>query len=581
MRPFARVAGVLTLAAALSGTAVGALPLTADAVSAPEAGRQFSVLGVAGVPVGDLIAAVTAAGGQVEGSNAAIGLVTARAGGEGFTARAARSAGVQLVAPVTVVGRVPTLLPGVVPDLRDAERGARTDASATPYAAGKVTTAARPVGPPGDPLDVHLWGLTAINAGAARQKEPGDKRVLVGVIDTGVDGTHPDIAPNFDGRLSRNFVTDIPKDTLGQVLDGPCEVATCKDPADVDDNGHGTHVAGTIAAAMNGFGISGVAPGVRIVNLRAAQDSGLFFLQSVVDAITYAGDVGVDVVNMSFYTDPWAANCAANPADSAAQQAEQQVILEGMTRAMAYADGKGVTQLVALGNGSQDPEALHVDSSSPDYPANTAHPRLVDASCKDLPAADPHAIRVSAYGPSGGKSGYSNYGPSTSVSAPGGWFGDYAGTAEGNSPANGILSAYPRALAITNGDVDKADNVTAQGDEASVQQTCRKKVCAYYHYFQGTSMATPHATGVAALIVSAYGSGRGRNFGLDPAAVRRILEGTAAGMFCPEPLTALFTYGATCTGDTTFNTFYGHGSVDALAAVTEGRALLAAARENG
>jgi Subtilase family len=65
-----------------------------------------------------------------------------------------------------------------------------------------------------------------------------------------------------------------------------------------------THVAGTIAAAANGFGISGVAPNVMPANIRAGQDSGYFFLQPVVDALTYAGVAGIDVVNMSFYVDP-------------------------------------------------------------------------------------------------------------------------------------------------------------------------------------------------------------------------------------------------------------------------------------
>ena len=67
--------------------------------------------------------------------------------------------------------------------------------------------------------------------------------VTVGVIDTGIDASHPDLARNFSRSLSRNFTMDIPS------IDGPCEVATCIDPADVDDGGHGTHVAGTIGAA--------------------------------------------------------------------------------------------------------------------------------------------------------------------------------------------------------------------------------------------------------------------------------------------------------------------------------------------
>jgi subtilisin family serine protease len=105
--------------------------------------------------------------------------------------------------------------------------------------------------------------------------------VLVGVLDTGVDGTHPDIAPNFDAALSRNFTVDVP------LVDGPCDAEpdpSCNDAANVDENGHGTHVAGEIGAPINGFGMAGVAPNVTLVNLRAGQDSGYFFLQPSVDA---------------------------------------------------------------------------------------------------------------------------------------------------------------------------------------------------------------------------------------------------------------------------------------------------------
>src|SRR4029079_15559976 len=131
------------------------------------------------------------------------------------------------------------------------------------------------------------------------RKQPGDRGVLVGVLDTGIDGTHPDIAPNFDAGLSRNFTTDIPE------IDGPCEHAGCVDPANEDDNGHGTHVAGTIGAALNGIGIAGVAPNVTLVNIRAGQDSGYFFLQPSIDALVDAADNGIDVVNMSYFIDPW------------------------------------------------------------------------------------------------------------------------------------------------------------------------------------------------------------------------------------------------------------------------------------
>ena len=79
-------------------------------------------------------------------------------------------------------------------------------------------------------------------AGRTRDRA-GDHRVTVGVLDTGIDGSHPDLKANFSMKLSRNFTTDMPD------IDGPCEFAGCVDPANWDDNGHGTHVAGTIAAA--------------------------------------------------------------------------------------------------------------------------------------------------------------------------------------------------------------------------------------------------------------------------------------------------------------------------------------------
>jgi lantibiotic leader peptide-processing serine protease len=82
----------------------------------------------------------------------------------------------------------------------------------------------------------------------------GSRQVLVGIIDTGIDGSHPDLRANFNRRLSRNFTTDIP------LIDGACEHPSCVDPADEDDNGHGSHTAGTVAAAVNGLGIAGVAP---------------------------------------------------------------------------------------------------------------------------------------------------------------------------------------------------------------------------------------------------------------------------------------------------------------------------------
>ena len=159
---------------------------------------------------------------------------------------------------------------------------------------------------------------------------------------------------------------------------------SCVDPPNVDDDGHGTHVASTIGSPINGIGIAGVAPNVTLVNLRAGQDSGYFFLQPTVDALTYAGDIGIDVVNMSYYVDPWLFNCTDNPADMPADQAEQRTIITAVQRALDYAHRKGVTLVAAAGNEAIDYTKASVDESSPDFasdpgeaPYTREHPAVV------------------------------------------------------------------------------------------------------------------------------------------------------------------------------------------------------------
>jgi len=225
----------------------------------------------------------------------------------------------------------------------------------------------------GDPLAARQWDMRMIGATPAGSysTEQGKRAVKVGVIDTGVDGSHPDIAANFDADLSRNFTRDM------EDIDGACAEEpdrSCDDPNDVDEYGHGTHVAGTIGSPLNGIGISGVAPRVKLINLRAAQDSGYFFLQASVDALTYAGDNGIDVVNMSYYIDPWLYNCATYGIDSAADKAEQATIIEGTQRALTYARDRGVTLVGSMGNGFTDKTKPVSDSSSPDYPPGSERP---------------------------------------------------------------------------------------------------------------------------------------------------------------------------------------------------------------
>jgi subtilisin family serine protease len=520
-------------------------------------------------------AAIAAAGGTVLSSNPEVGYARVSSTAADFAVKAGSAAGLVGAAANRSIGKAPA---DAVTDASVIEKLTAAERLQAQGGATLKSLAAR--GPKEEPLAPLQWDMRAIGATAdgSYATQPGSRKVTVGIIDTGVDGTHPDIAPNFDAKDSRNFVTDMPD------IDGPCEVESCVDPVDVDDDGHGTHVASTIGSPVNGLGIAGVAPKVNLVNLRAGQDSGYFFLQPTLDALTYAADSGVDVVNMSFYVDPWLYNCQANPADSPEEQLQQRVIVTAVQRAIDYARSKGVLPVSASGNEATDLGAPGVDSTSPDYPVDAdgnpteARDRTIDnATCLNVPAENDGVVTVNSTGPSGRKAYYSNFGTEQSdVSAPG---GDAYDTANGRvSPAGEILAAYPEALAIANGDVDENGEPTSP---FVVREVTRDGKNAYYQYLQGTSMASPHAAGVAALIVSEYGKRDPAHPGtltLDPDVTQAILLGTATDTACPVP--AEFTYrrfsaaagevvsSATCAGPADDNGFYGEGIVNAQTAVS-------------
>src|SRR5437660_3283322 len=224
-----------------------------------------------------------------------------------------------------------------------------------------------------DTFSGFQWDMQQIKTPQAHAITGGSRSVLVGDIDTGLDYRHPDLRANVDDANSANCLTGAPV---------PGMVA-----AD-DDEGHGTHTAGTIAAAANGFGIVGVAPNVRLAAIKAGDANGFFFPEAVVCGFMWAGTHHVDVTNNSYFADPYLYNCRNDPVQRAIWKAEQRAIL--------FAEQQGVTVVAAAGNESEDISHPTQDLTSPDN--TTPVPREVTNACVVIPVEIPGVIGVSADG---------------------------------------------------------------------------------------------------------------------------------------------------------------------------------------
>src|SRR5215213_6876690 len=359
----------------------------------------------------------------------------------------------------------------------------------------------------GDSLSPFQWDMRQIHTPQAHAITGGSPAVVVGDIDTGLDYRHPDLRQNVSDADSANCLSGAPV---------PGMVA-----AD-DDNGHGTHTAGTIAAASNGYGIVGVAPNVKIAGVKAGNADGYFFPEAVVCAFAWAGTRQLDVTNNSYFVDPFEYNCRNDPA--------QRVIWKAVQRSVRYAQNRGVTVVASAGNDSDDVSHPTRDVTSPDYPPGSEEERRITNACVVLPLEISGVIGVSATGsttqgtdagqyPDNLKSYYSSFGVSAvDVTAPGGDSRFF--TAES---VNGrVLSTYPANRPCARSRQEPFDDPTYP--------------TAHYCYLQGTSMAGPHVAGVAALIVSRYGDLRNpQNGKMRPGQVAALLSRTADPQACPDP----------------------------------------------
>ena len=504
-RPHLRIAtaGMLIIAAAIAF-----LVATNPALVRAGSAQTYIVLYKTQSVSMDAANAIAKAGGVLVANYNAIGVVIARSDNDAFRSNLMKNSAIQGVAATE---KFATKLP---------DEGVNDSADA-------LVTPNTPA-PGSDNLSSLQWDMDQIHSPEARAINGGSSSVLVGDIDTGLDYTHPDLAANVDDAASVNCVSGAP--VQGKV-------------AANDDNGHGTHTAGTIAAALNGIGIVGVAPNVKIAGIKAGNAQGFFFPEAVVCAFMWAATHNINVTNNSYFADPWLFNCR--------NDAEQRAIWNAERRAISYAISKGVVVVAAEGNQADDLAHPTQDITSPDFPNGAAVTRDITNACAVVPVEVPGVIGVTANGNLQLKSYYSSYGLGTAdVIAPG---GDSILQRTTAAPNGRVLSTWPASLF----------NVTCAAARRVTDASG-----ATYCYQQGTSMASPHAAGVAALIAS-----QGIT---NPGAVTAKLQNTADPIDCPTDMSIYAAFPAVdngapqvCQGTLDYNSFNGHGQINALSAVTQ------------
>ncbi len=453
-RTAARIGVVAALALSMGVAAVNAPSARAEEpglVSAPRADNDEMnyAINLAGTNPEDLqraLALVPGAGGAALASYPEIGTFFAQSATPSFApdlAAALRQAGIAIhsIGPTRVA-------PVLYYERVELPTDKKDDAPAPQSGAAGGLTSMREesasAAPAGANEEVFNWGAVAMHAREAEAVNVKRAPVTVAVVDSGVEDTHPDL----EGRV----------DTSRSVKCSVNGVATQDFYGWRDEFYHGTHVAGIIAAKHNDIGIDGIAPEASIVAIEATNDNRLIYPEYVTCAFMWAASHGVDIVNNSYSMDPWVYWSPTDP--------EQAAGLEAATRSIKYAQDKGLAVIAAAGNEGVDIDNPTIDNGSPtDVPSPTKN-RPVQGGIR-VPSMLDGVAQVSAVGQA--------YNVKPGLSLGRAEFSNYGNTIDFAAPGDQIYSTVP-LLFYPSG----------------------------YAVADGTSMATPHVSGIAALIKSVH-----------------------------------------------------------------------------
>src|SRR5215472_11699439 len=401
----------------------------------------------------------SALGASVVAQYDEIGIVVAQSDDPNFPAQAGALSGVQSVTPDQEIQWIPANEVVIDSGISvDDSAVPPPDASALPLANHETFSAAQ-------------WNLHQIHSdqtAANGDRGNGVTRARVAIVDTGIVASHIDIAGNLNTALSRSFVPTEPSFIFP--FNGKFS--------------HATHVGGIVAAPINGIGTQGVAPNAELVSVKVLRDSGSGSFASVIAGIEYASGpvVHADVINMSLGSTFDRKNAGGGGIGQ---------LIAALNRAINHAEARGTLVVSAAGNDGAD----------------------LNGRLFSIPAQSGNGMAVSATGPIGfGAFGfnppavfdrlasYSNFGLSViNVAAPG---GDFLFT--------------PQTKVCTVGPVTRPcfvfDFVLSPGGKLGASNR--------WFFVIGTSMATPHVSGLAALIVGKFGH-------MPPAQLRAIIQNTA------------------------------------------------------